>query len=627
MPHIRGAMSKRTGILTALAALALTAALCFVLQKYDNKYTHAASQPIGGVLILSEAELETHPVRYLAREWRFFPDALLTPADERNGYFQYLDIGELSSLSGGCGSYSLTLLLPDEAREYALELTEVYTACTLYVNGETELTLGDIDGNRSGMGSRTVLFTAGGQTELLLAVRDGGGIYGGMTYPPAFGYAEAVVAQREGRLALHICMSLLALLLIMLAVSFSWRSGRRRGVLAVLGAVCFFAAAARPLLYGFFTAAYQPWTAIEVVCRQGIPLVALLLELELFKVRWRKAAIFALPCALGVLFAAAYAALAAVLPTAVRTAFSIASLLLKLYNAAALIGIAVWALYNGRRYSAPLLGGSLAVAVCLAFDRLYPMYEPILGGWYTEVGGCILTLTFAGVLWSEALDAYKFRLVYGETQALLTRKLEQQKEHYRQLSEQIERSHHAFHDMRHSLRTIRGMAERGHTDELLSFLDDYGAHLTEREVAVYSDNLAVDALIAYHAGMARSAGAECDMRLAVPSEPAFPEDELCIVLGNLLENAVAALEAQKAGAKRLYLRGNAEGGRLGIIMENSFDGKLRQSDGMFLSTKHDGPALGLSSVRSIAEKYGGLSDFSAENGLFRVQLMIPLQKK
>lgn len=50
-----------------------------LLYRYDNKYTRNGAQPICGVLSLSEGELAQDPLRYLIREWEFYPNVSFSP--------------------------------------------------------------------------------------------------------------------------------------------------------------------------------------------------------------------------------------------------------------------------------------------------------------------------------------------------------------------------------------------------------------------------------------------------------------------------------------------------------------------------------------------------------------------
>ncbi|MEG2203781.1 MAG: GHKL domain-containing protein, partial [Oscillospiraceae bacterium] len=369
---------------------------------------------------------------------------------------------------------------------------------------------------------------------------------------------------------------------------------------------------------------FQPWYTLETMCFYGLLFLAVLLQCDLYEVRGKVTFFLALPCALGTIFALMRVSGAAYWSPQISAIFSFVSVLVKYYFAICIILLSCWALFHEKRYSVLLMSASISFAVFLVFDRFLPLYEPIFGGWFGEVGGALMAAALGAALWMDALDAYRFRLTYADGYRQMEQRLVMQKEHYQQLSEQIQRSREAAHDLRHHMRTLRGIATEGQIDRLIAYLDSYEPHLTEREITVWSDHPAADAVIGHYAASAKRMGVIYDVRLAIPPDLPLPDDELCILLGNLLENAMEALERQKIGQRRLYLRGDFSHGRMRLILDNSFDGSLKERDGKYISIKHGGFGLGVSSVRAIAEKYGGLADFSAEEYTFHASVMIPV---
>ena len=59
-----------------------------------------------------------------------------------------------------------------------------------------------------------------------------------------------------------------------------------------------------------------------------------------------------------------------------------------------------------------------------------------------------------------------------------------------------------------------------------------------------------------------------------------------------------------------------------IVMTNPFHGKLHKSGENYLSTRRNGTGIGLSSIRSIAEQYGGVAKFSDADGAFFSDVMM-----
>lgn len=126
-----------------------------------------------------------------------------------------------------------------------------------------------------------------------------------------------------------------------------------------------------------------------------------------------------------------------------------------------------------------------------------------------------------------------------------------------------------------------------------------------------------------YVAIAKEQNAVYDVQLTIPPDIVFPDDELCIILSNLLENTMDAASQQVDGDKRVYLRGELLNYRLGFVANNTFNGEIKQKNGIFLSTKHEGQ--GLRSIQTIVEKYDGIVDFFADDGIFRVTIFIPLR--
>jgi sensor histidine kinase regulating citrate/malate metabolism len=102
--------------------------------------------------------------------------------------------------------------------------------------------------------------------------------------------------------------------------------------------------------------------------------------------------------------------------------------------------------------------------------------------------------------------------------------------------------------------------------------------------------------------------------------PEYPEQisdsNLCVILGNLFENAIEACGRMTEGHKFIRLRSRLQYGTLTVTMDNSFNGVVSQKDGKFLSSKRNEIGTGLQSVSAIAEKHGGGASFETDGMVF-----------
>ena len=67
--------------------------------------------------------------------------------------------------------------------------------------------------------------------------------------------------------------------------------------------------------------------------------------------------------------------------------------------------------------------------------------------------------------------------------------------------------------------------------------------------------------------------------------------------------------------------------RFGIVATNSFNGKVKKDGDCYLSTHPGGSGIGLTSVASIVERYGGTATFRHDGKKFFSGVMIPTKAK
>ncbi len=189
------------------------------------------------------------------------------------------------------------------------------------------------------------------------------------------------------------------------------------------------------------------------------------------------------------------------------------------------------------------------------------------------------------------------------------------------------------HDLRHQLAAIRAYAEEGDVDGLVVFLDGLDARIPQGDRQQYSGDFAVDAVASFYVEHARAIGIEdIQIRLGVSETMSHTqENDLCAIVGNLLENGVAAASESlsEGGPAFLRMTGVMRGNLLTIVMENSYRDVQQEADGTFHTTKADGTGTGLGSIDVCAKRNGGGSRFEAlpEEGVFRSQVYLRLNEE
>ena len=197
------------------------------------------------------------------------------------------------------------------------------------------------------------------------------------------------------------------------------------------------------------------------------------------------------------------------------------------------------------------------------------------------------------------------------------------------LKSSIEETGRIRHDIRHHFLALRNLVNNQDITGLEKYFEELSASYPDRPSIIYCDNSTVNAFLCYFRDLAAHAGADMTLSIGVPETFPIPEADLCIILGNLLENAVEACKRMKSEQRFIRLKMTMSSPlTMIIIIENSYEGDIHIApDGNYLSSKTTGRrGIGISSVLNITEKYNGIPRFEHRNNTFKVSLLLNGQK-
>ncbi|MDO5425210.1 MAG: GHKL domain-containing protein [Eubacteriales bacterium] len=198
---------------------------------------------------------------------------------------------------------------------------------------------------------------------------------------------------------------------------------------------------------------------------------------------------------------------------------------------------------------------------------------------------------------------------------------------YELLRSRMDETRKARHDLRQHLRALQGYIDQKNLEGLASYVRLYGESIPSEALHDYCHNYAVDSVIGFYAEKAANAGIAMEISFCPLPEPFIPDPELCVLLGNLLENALDACRAAgkepSAKAPVITVRARKAGGQaLAITVDNPSPAPPSVRDGQFLSSKHEGFGTGTASVKSIAQRYEGDARFEWKDGMFLVSVLL-----
>lgn len=200
--------------------------------------------------------------------------------------------------------------------------------------------------------------------------------------------------------------------------------------------------------------------------------------------------------------------------------------------------------------------------------------------------------------------------------------LSMQQQRYESLKTAIEEARQARHDMRHQLNHISALAEAGELEDLKSYLAKTVSRIPNLDMC-FCENRTADSVVGYYCALAKREDIPFRTKLDLPESLPIDEVDMCLVLSNLLENALEASLRTAPARRQIEITAYVHAKRLLLIeVVNAFDGKVNEKNGVFLSSKRKESGIGIQAVNHIAEKNGGTSTFTHQNGAFSAKVML-----
>lgn len=181
------------------------------------------------------------------------------------------------------------------------------------------------------------------------------------------------------------------------------------------------------------------------------------------------------------------------------------------------------------------------------------------------------------------------------------------------------------HDYRHHLATLNQMLTEKKYKEMENYLKEFSAQIPVTPKR-YCSFVGVNSVLNHYEAQCKDLfiKTEFSLKLDIP-ESSFKETDFCVLLGNLLDNSIAAcriLPKEKRHISLKFARTNPS--TLALQIRNPYYGNIKKRKNIFYSTKHEGQGQGLRSVQLIVEKYNGFIDVNYENQIFEVRILLNL---
>ena len=181
------------------------------------------------------------------------------------------------------------------------------------------------------------------------------------------------------------------------------------------------------------------------------------------------------------------------------------------------------------------------------------------------------------------------------------------------------------HDYHNHIQTMKAHLALGQMDELDAYLGKLDADLDTVDTIVKTGNVMVDAILNSKLSLAKTKHIEINAKATVPDKLTVSEVDLCVIIGNLLDNATeACLKLPTPADRFIRVYMGLLKGQLYLSVSNAVGAEVRRAGKSFVTTKGGSHGFGLMRVDRIVTKYDGFVNRQYEPGVFATEVLLPL---
>ena len=266
----------------------------------------------------------------------------------------------------------------------------------------------------------------------------------------------------------------------------------------------------------------------------------------------------------------------------------------------------------------PLISIATIITISFEFDTGEP--NATAGICFAAAGLMIINIIVYYLL-ENIIDATEIR----EKQARMEQQFAFQEEKYEQASQSFRSISSVIHDTNKHLVYLNECVERREFDEAKHYIGTAIEHIDKSYKRINTGFLPIDALVSNSLNIAEANNITFKSDIKIEKERICIERyDLCVALGNLLDNAVEACKKVSNPDDRIISVSIVTGDNSMVIhIENSAE---RMTETNFKTDKKDKllHGYGISNVKAISEKYGGVFTIERRESSCEATLIFPI---
>lgn len=266
----------------------------------------------------------------------------------------------------------------------------------------------------------------------------------------------------------------------------------------------------------------------------------------------------------------------------------------------------------------------------LAYCIFYAQYEMGIQGFYWRTLISIVILLAINIIMFNIFRQLSENLELRRKASIYEKEFNLLEQHMHEREELMKEFRVKRHDLKHQMLNLLMLLHEKNYDTLekdiekLAELDSLNGLFL-----VNTENSIIDTFVNSKYVIACENGIRFETALEIPTKLPFAGEDISVVLGNALDNAMEACMRGEVNDPYIKLEMSYDQGNLVIIVENSFDGILKKErKGGRVTRKRDSQqhGIGIHSIRNVIRKYNGYYHVDVEGRVYRLEMILyPLE--
>jgi len=273
--------------------------------------------------------------------------------------------------------------------------------------------------------------------------------------------------------------------------------------------------------------------------------------------------------------------------------------------------------------------GSSLITMGLAIDSFYMNGKIYMNMSLTMMSMFLAFLLIMGLVYTMRIgDLYDDFTKSTSRLELAKKQISMQREYYDTVSGQMNEMGKLKHEFDHFAEVTKRFTEEGSLNKLKEYLSEYSEKAKIDPFVELSDHTVVNSMIRYYYLQAKEYGIIFENKCVIDSRITISDSDLCIILGNALDNAIYACKQLDSSKSRFVsIEAITMEEKWLIKVTNSYNGQLVIHDGRYISSK-DGSAhgFGIRNIEQIISAYGGIMQIEHNEKIFMLMAIVPINK-